>query len=172
LFFPSSCELFLSPPTQKKNSSGTSLAFSLSLLSQAGFCFCLVKKNIHTISRHIKNKKNARDEKAERAVNSRRAFLPCSSSLSRPRLGARASFCDAIIKNREREREREEYFVRTKQKGKKNVFFRGRPARPDLFVDMDQRKLFPQNKGEEENFQISVCVRSVSSLFIIAHPKD
>ena len=63
--------------------------------------------------------------------------------------------------------------MRTKQKGKKNVFFRGRPARPDLFVDMDQRKL-PQNKGEEENFQISVCVcvRSVSSLFIIAHPKD
>jgi hypothetical protein len=123
LFFPSSCELFLSPPTQKKNSSGTSLAFSLSLLSQAGFCFCLVKKNIHTISRHIKNKKNARDEKAERAVNSRRAFLPCSSSLSRPRLGARASFCDAIIKNREREREREEYFVRTKQKGKKKCVF-------------------------------------------------
>jgi hypothetical protein len=39
------------------------------------------------------------------------------------------------------------------------VFFRGRPARPDLFVDMDQRKL-PQNKGEEENFQISVCVRA------------
>ena len=108
-------------------------------------------KKIHTISRHIKNKKNARDEKAERAVNSRRAFLPCSSSLSRPRLGARASFCDAIIKNREREREG--VFCEDEAKRKKNVIFRG----PDFVKTPTKQGV---KKKIISNKFVCVCVRA------------
>ena len=84
--FSSSCLGWFSPRKALKILRLTPPSFFSSL---AGFC-CLVFaiKKIHTISRHMKNKKNARDEKAERVVNSRRAFLHSSSSLSRPRLGA------------------------------------------------------------------------------------